>query len=71
MNEVRDQSNDIAREIQNLKDQLDRLASQGGGGGGDNGGIPGGTSKSKLLWYILENPPPLLRDIDPYSKWKA
>ena len=48
MNEVRDQSNDIAREIQNLKDQLDRLASQGGGGGGDNGGIPGGTSKTKL-----------------------
>ena len=46
MNEVRDQSNDIAREIQNLKDQLDRLASQGGGSGGDNGGIPGGTSKA-------------------------
>ena len=47
MNEVRDQSNDIAREIQNLKDQLDRLSSQGGGSGGDNGGIPGGTSKTK------------------------
>ena len=47
MNEVRDQSNDIAREIQNLKDQLDRLTSQGGGGGGgDNDGIPGGTSKA-------------------------
>ena len=49
MNEVRDQSNDIAREIQNLKDQLDRLASQGGGSGGDNGGIPAGTSKNKCV----------------------
>ena len=60
MNEVRDQSNDIAREIQNLEDQIDRLAAQGGGGGFDNGGIPSGTSKTKLLWYILENPREML-----------